>query len=542
MTRRLDAPWMSAPATAAVMAALEAAKGQARFVGGCVRDALLGIELGDIDIATTLTPSETVSALEAAGLKAVPTGIEHGTVTAVSQGRPFEITTLRRDVETDGRRAVVAFTTDWAEDAARRDFRLNALYLERSGVLHDPTGGGVADALAGRIVFVGEPETRILEDSLRILRFFRFFAWYGKGAPDAAGLTACKTLASSVDGLSGERLAKELLKLLAAPDPIPAVRLMAGVGVLERFLPLGLSLPRLEAMVALSDDPLLRLAALLPSDKPALIQAASRLRLSNAQRDGLYSAVRDGIAELGAPGSQVRPALYRFGADAVRDRALLGLAGDGRSEVWAPLLQAADAWEAPVFPAGGADLKALGLKSGPEMGMLLRDAEAWWIDQDFRPDRVAVLQHLAVLARGKPDDPPAGYSGKPLAAKLGLKPGGWITALDAPGHYHDLLAPLPQGARVTLAAWGDPMVRPTEVVHAFVRTRAELADRAATLTGLPLAGGALWISWPKKTSSLYLDLTEDGVRAQMLPTGWVDVKVAAVDADWSGLKFLKRRA
>jgi poly(A) polymerase len=402
MTRRLDAPWMSAPATVAVMSALEAANGEARFVGGCVRDALLGRPVVDIDIATTLTPPQTIAALEAARLKAAPTGVEHGTVTAIAEGKPFEVTTLRRDVETDGRRAVVAFTDDWAEDAGRRDFRLNALYLELSGALHDPTGGGIADAEAGRIVFVGDAPTRIREDYLRILRFFRFFAWYGKGAPDPEGLAACKALAAGVEGLSGERLAKELLKLLAAADPVPAVRLMAGAGVLDRILPGAPDVRRFEALAALSSDPLLRLAALLPSERDALLAAASRLRLANAQRDRLVAtAPGDGLTGPGLSPVAARRALYALGVQAVRDRALLGSAADGR-EAWGVLLDEAEAWSPKRFPVRGADAQALGLTQGPVLGRLLKAAEAWWIDQDFQPDREAVLAKLASLAKQAP--------------------------------------------------------------------------------------------------------------------------------------------
>ena len=222
-------PWLVHPATAAVMSALTAAGGEdcARFVGGCVRNAILGEPVRDIDIATTLIPSAVTAALKAAGLKAVPTGIEHGTITAIAQGRSFEITTLRRDVQTDGRRAVVAFTTDWAEDAARRDFRLNALYADTNGCIFDPTGDGLADARAGRIVFVGDPATRIAEDALRIPRYFRFLAWYGLGEPDHAALAACHEHRDLVTGLSSERIGHELLILLGAPDPREAVRLMA---------------------------------------------------------------------------------------------------------------------------------------------------------------------------------------------------------------------------------------------------------------------------------------------------------------------------
>ena len=230
MTAILGAEWLKLPETRAVMEALEAAGGAdcARFVGGCVRNSLMGQSVDDIDIATRLQPSATMAALKARGLRAIPTGVDHGTVTAVAGGRPFEITTLRRDVETDGRRAVVAFTEDWAEDAARRDFRLNALYAGAAGCVFDPTGGGLSDAAQGRIIFVGDPEARIREDYLRILRFFRFFAWYGTGAPDAAGLAACERLSAGVERLSAERMSKELLKLLSACDPTPAVLIRNG--------------------------------------------------------------------------------------------------------------------------------------------------------------------------------------------------------------------------------------------------------------------------------------------------------------------------
>src|SRR5436190_17434591 len=258
-------PWMTAPATAAVLDALEAAGGPdcARFVGGCVRNAVIGRPVDEIDIATVLTPDETTAALQAAGLKAVPTGVDHGTVTAVSDHRPFEITTLRRDVATDGRRAVVAFTRDWAEDAQRRDFTLNALYAGRDGAIFDPTGHGVADAKAGRIVFVGEPEQRLREDHLRILRFFRFLAWYGKGEPDAAAVAACAALKGEIPSLAAERISKELLKLLAADDPRPAVRLMAETGVLAQVLPDAADLARFEALVEVETDQLFETDAVL---------------------------------------------------------------------------------------------------------------------------------------------------------------------------------------------------------------------------------------------------------------------------------------
>ena len=252
-------PWMTHPATVAVMDALSAAGGEdaARFVGGCVRNTLIGRPVADIDIATPLTPDDVTAALAAAGLRAIPTGVEHGTVTAIAKGRPFEITTLRRDVETDGRRAVVAFTADWGEDAQRRDFRLNALYADREGRLFDPTGAGIADARAGAIVFVGDPTARIAEDALRILRFFRFFAWYGRGEPDAEGLAACAARRGLLAGLSAERVAKELLTLLAADDPRRAMSLMAASGVLSEILPEARGLGRFDCLVAIETEQLL---------------------------------------------------------------------------------------------------------------------------------------------------------------------------------------------------------------------------------------------------------------------------------------------
>ena len=357
-------PWMTAAPTRAVIDALEAVGGpdSARFVGGCVRDAILKRPIGDIDIATPLTPDVVTRALTDAGLKAVPTGIEHGTVTAIADHKPFEITTLRRDVETDGRRAVVAFTGDWAEDAARRDFRLNALYLEPDGTLHDPTGGGIADAHAGRIVFVGDAETRIREDYLRILRFFRFSAWFGKGEPDAAGLTACATLKDGVQTLSGERVSKELLKLLAADDPRPAVRLMAASGVLSALLPEAGALKRFETLVEIETDmlfecdPELRLAALLRDDKTAVTAAAQRLRLSNALRDRLLAACSDAVRLVSwmSP-REIRRAIYRLGAKAFKDRVKLAWAASDRTASyvqWRMLYVYADHWTPAALPTG----------------------------------------------------------------------------------------------------------------------------------------------------------------------------------------------
>lgn len=411
MDRLPPQAWMTDPKASAVLDALEAAGGPdcARFVGGCVRNALSGHRIADIDIATRLTPPETIAALEAAGLRAAPTGVEHGTVTAIAGRTPFEVTTLRRDVETDGRRAVVAFTTDWAEDAARRDFRLNALYADRTGRLYDYVGGGVEDALAGRIVFVGEAETRIREDYLRILRFFRFFAWYGQGDPDAVALAACARLKDGMARLSAERVSTELLKLMAAPDPRPALRLMDQAGVLALVLPYPLERARFEALVEVDPDPELRLSALLPDDDAVVVEAAARLRLSNAQRERLLAALLPEAPAVGVDLDRraVRAAVYQLGPRAFRDRLKRAWAealatGATVADV-ADLLAYADHWRAPRFPLGGADVLAAGAPLGPEVGRLLREVEAWWVAQDF-PEHGA-REELAALAAGAGDGP-----------------------------------------------------------------------------------------------------------------------------------------
>ncbi|WP_303703380.1 CCA tRNA nucleotidyltransferase [Brevundimonas naejangsanensis] len=399
MSRVLEGQdWLTADATRAVMAALAAAGGAecARFVGGCVRNAVLGAPIDDVDIATVLTPEAVVRALKAAGLKSVPTGMEHGTVTAISERQPFEITTLRRDVSTDGRRATVAFTDDWAEDAARRDFRLNALYADSGGVILDPTGAGYDDALAGRIVFVGEPEQRIEEDYLRILRFYRFFAWYGRGAPDAAAVAACAALAEGVERLSAERVSKELLKLLAAPDPRPAVRLMQDAGVLGRILPPRDDLMLFEAMVGVSPDPVLRLSALLTADVETVRASANRLRLSNAQKDRLIAAVRAPLDPY-VSDAQARAVIWREGRQAFEDRVRRAWAAGAEAARMQALLALAADWTPPKLPVGGRDLARLGLKPGPETGRVLKAFEDSWIADDF-PDQGHEARLKALIA------------------------------------------------------------------------------------------------------------------------------------------------
>lgn len=383
-------PWMTAPETAAVLAALTAGGGIARFVGGCVRDALLGRPVSDVDIATTGTAEDNIQHLEAAGIKAVPTGLAHGTLTAVSGHRHFEITTLRLDVETDGRHARVAYTDDWAADAARRDLTMNALYADADGTLYDPMGGR-ADLEAGRVRFVGDAATRIAEDRLRILRFFRFHAWYGHGAPAADALAACTAAAPEIGLLSAERVRVEVLKLLAAPAGPAVVRLMADTGVLAHVLAGPFDLDALDHLAGLEaePEPLRRLAAL--TDHP---DTAQRLRLSNAERDRLAFLHRP-LAELIASTdiADLRRAAYRHGADLLADRLLLA------NE--APAATAIREWAPPALPIAGADVVARGIKPGPRVGRLLDAVEAWWLDADFGPDRAQCLAELDRLLPGK---------------------------------------------------------------------------------------------------------------------------------------------
>ncbi len=405
-------PWMELSATRAVMEALDGRgyAGCARFVGGCVRNSLLGQPIDDIDIATTLTPDQVTEALEAAGIKVVPTGVDHGTVTAVSEGRPFEITTLRRDVSTDGRRAVVAFTQNWEEDAVRRDFRLNALYADGEGRIFDPTGQGVADAKAGRIVFVGDAMTRIREDYLRILRFFRFQAWYGRGDPDPAALAACKALKGMLSGRAAERTQKELLKLLAAPDPGAALRLMAATSVLSAVLPQVKALTRFENLVKIESehffdiDPELRLASLLPDDVKVAEDTAERLRLSNALKDRLIAAAgrEPRIVSWMSP-RETRRAVYRLGGRTFGDRVKLAWAASDRpatANQWRALIPLAETWTPPVFPLTGEDVINAGVPKGPMVGLVLREVEDWWIDLDFIDDKLAAVERLKAVAQG----------------------------------------------------------------------------------------------------------------------------------------------
>lgn len=395
------ADWLREPAVAAVFGALDGDGAETRFVGGAVRDGLLGRPVSDIDFATSLTPDETSRRLVAAGLKAAPTGLAHGTVTAVVDGRGFEVTTLRQDVETDGRHAVVAFTDDWRGDAARRDFTINAMSADRSGVVYDYFAG-LDDLKAGRVRFVGVAEDRVREDYLRILRFFRFHAWYGQGEIDSAGLAAARVGADGLAKVSAERVRVELLRLLAAPDPTATVDAMSAMGVLQILIgdpccPLQ-NLIAVEQSAGLAPDPILRLAALAP----ATGDLTTRLRLSRAEARAL-AALSAPWDDLGADALAWRRALYRIGPAAFRGRAILA-AAEGETGCLAGRLAAANAWSPQRLPVNGKDLLRAGLTHGPEVGAMLQALEEHWIEQDFVPDRAALIDEAKarIVREGSP--------------------------------------------------------------------------------------------------------------------------------------------
>ncbi len=407
--RRLDPQandWMDARETCAVIDALTRDDGAARFVGGAVRNALLGLSVADIDIATPLEPQEVVRRLGAAGIAAHPTGIEHGTITAVVGGKPFEVTSLRRDVETFGRHATVSFTQDWAEDAGRRDFTINALYAAQDGEIFD-YAGGLGDLEAGRVRFIGDPVTRIREDYLRILRLFRFHAWYGKGDLDAAALAAAAAEKAGLRILSPERIRKELFRLLEAPDPAPMLRAMAAAGVLAEVLPCAVDIARLEQVARIDSanvfaaDPVLRLAALVP--RQAAEEIADRLKLSNAERERLVDLAR--AKEKIVPHLSVRDVrtlLYRLGAQRFKDRVRLAWADDSQASnapQWHALLALADTWNRPRFPLTGRDVMAAGVPEGPLVGRVLAEVEEWWIDSDFPEDMPSIRERLKAVVQ-----------------------------------------------------------------------------------------------------------------------------------------------
>jgi poly(A) polymerase len=400
-TRADPQTWIAEPATRAVLKALAAGGAEARFVGGAVRDALLGRPIGDIDIATPAPPERVIELMEKGGIRVVPTGLAHGTITAITGTPPrhFEITTLRRDVETYGRRALVAFDADWTADAARRDFTINAIFLDPDGTIHDPVGG-LADLRARRVRFVGDPATRIAEDVLRILRYYRFEAGFGGGLGDPQARAACRAVAYLLPKLSAERVAQELVKLLETSNPVPALRMMQEDGVLPVILPEGRRLDRLGQIIGIEPkvDPLRRLAALIEVDGTGAVALAERLHFSNTWRDRLHGLAPPwGIAPREDISSQ-RRALYRLGARRYRDIAML-LAAEGamRPARLAELLALPLDWVPPAFPLTGRDVIVLGIRPGPRVGRLLDAVRVWWEAGDFTADREACLIRLKEL-------------------------------------------------------------------------------------------------------------------------------------------------
>lgn len=407
------ADWLGEKHLQRLLAALGDGGEEARVAGGAVRNALIGQPVADVDIATTTVPDETIRRAEAAGFKAVPTGIEHGTITIVAGGKPFEVTTLRADIETDGRRAKVSFGRDWKADAERRDFTINALYAEADGTIVDLVGG-VADIEARRLRFIGDPEARIREDYLRILRFFRFFAWYGDGRPDAEGLKACARLKEGLGQLSVERVWSELKKLLSAPDPSRALLWMRQASVLTSVLPesekWGIdaiqALTRAEKDLGWTPDPLLRLEAIVPPDAARLKTLAERLRFSVSDAGRLRQWALTAPVEPKATEAELAKRLYRGDHQGLVDRLRLSLASargravednDALLEAggFSRLLAFAGKWKKPDFPLKGADLTTLGASPGPKLGATLKNLENEWVESGFALDRGALLERAA---------------------------------------------------------------------------------------------------------------------------------------------------
>ena len=388
MTVLPDTRWRTAPGLRRIVAALGADK--VKIVGGAVRDTLLGLPVTDIDLATPLLPEEVTKRLEETGIKVIPTGIAHGTVTAIASGDHHEITTLRRDVETDGRRATIAFADNWREDAARRDFTINALYADPDSGAVDDWFGGIADLQAGCVRFIGDAATRIAEDHLRILRFYRFAARFGQGDLEPESHAAVIAARQSLKSLSRERIADELTKILSLPDPRAIVGQMATDGIFAVILPeldptFAAALDRLlanESATAAAPAALRRLAALLPADAGIADQVASRLRLSTRQRKHLSA-----ISAYRHDARPVRQLAHAIGIEAARDARLLG----GNESDAAAAVAALDGWTVPQLPVRGGDIVARGIAAGPEVARILQGVEAQWVAEDY-PDAARVAE------------------------------------------------------------------------------------------------------------------------------------------------------
>lgn len=406
-------PWIKAPATAKVMDALCRYGADVRFVGGCVRDSIAKRPVRDIDIATPDRPEDVQALLSEAGVRTEPTGLEHGTITAICDGSTFEITTLRKDVETFGRRAVVAFTDDWIVDSSRRDFSINALSANRDGDVYD-YHNGILDLAHGRVRFIGSADDRVTEDYLRIMRFFRFYGHYGRPPCDKSAFLACRKHAAQLGSIASERIREELLKIVMAPDAADVFLLMREARVLDVILPEATSIGRLRAASWLANrgividgmrpDPIRRLGAVLAEDADTS-QVSGRLRLSNRESHRLAR-----MAELSASleplldDNEIKRLIHAEGAESIQDAAILAwasrLADTARlpaEETRARLtqLEIAFSWGAPKLPITGSDAQALGLMRGPKIGRALRAVEDWWAEGDFTADRNMCLEELA---------------------------------------------------------------------------------------------------------------------------------------------------
>lgn len=400
-----DAAWLEREETQAVFDALQAHGIETRAVGGAVRNTLLGLTVTEVDLATTAVPEEVMALAVKAGLKAVPTGIDHGTVTLVASGVPFEVTTLRRDVETFGRHARIAYTKDWEDDAQRRDFTLNALYADRDGRVFDPLGG-YADLRAGQVRFIGDAEERIKEDYLRILRFFRFHAYYGKGPLDPAGLAAAVRLRGGLDQLSAERVAAELRRILIAPQAAGAIKALYDYGLLTGLLG---GVPRLADFVRLiaiesalgrAPEPSLRLAVLAVFVEEDVARLTQRFRLSNAEQTVLALAASHGTRP--PDEAEAKVLLYRLGPKDCASLVQIDWARSGAVPVdpaWRKVLAFTESWKVPAFPLRGADIVALGELKGPEIGEALSRLERVWIESGFTLDRDQLLAKARPKAR-----------------------------------------------------------------------------------------------------------------------------------------------
>lgn len=388
MTRTPNLNWSDVVGLEAVVSALDPhGEGCVRLVGGCVRDRLLGLPVADFDCATTLSPEAVIAALETAGLKAIPTGLAHGTVTALSSGKTFEVTTLRHDIATDGRHATVAFTDDWPEDAKRRDFTINALYSDpRTGAVFDPVGG-LTDLTPPYVRFIGDAGTRIKEDYLRILRYFRFFARFGAATPDPDAMTACAFHAKALMTLSRERVAQELLRIFGAANPSFALEAMERIHLFDSVLPEYIhgsdkaiaGLLNHERRLAVAPSPLRRLATAMPVDQRTLKSFAKRMKLSNATTSHLLTLAAARAAMGGMDDAAIKRLIYAYGKAEALDAVLI----EGGALITAEQWQQWQAWPIPAFPIKGRDLIAKGIAPGPMISEKLRQIETNWIAAGF---------------------------------------------------------------------------------------------------------------------------------------------------------------